>query len=93
MLREKIIILRNASIFDQNCETIEHRTCGVAIHIAATTMVTVCAQKSKSQVEISVIWAVAVSLGYNALKTEQEQALEAFSRGKDVFASLPAGYG
>ena len=27
------------------------------------------------------------------IKTEQEQALEAFSRGKIVFVSLPTGYG
>ena len=56
-------------------------------------MTTICAEKSKS-VEISVIRAAAASLGYNALKTEQEQALEAFSRGKDVFVfvSLPTGY-
>ena len=39
------------------------------------------------------IRAAAVSLGYNALKTEQEQALKAFSRGKDVVVSLPMGYG
>ena len=43
--------------------------------------------------KISVIRAATVSLGYNALKTEQEQALEASSRGKDVFVSLPTGYG
>ena len=49
-------------------------------------------EKSKS-VEISVIRAAAASLGYNALKIEQEQALEAFSRGKNVFVSLPTGYG
>ena len=57
-------------------------------------MATVCAEKSKS-VEISVIRAAAASLGYYALKIEQEQALEAFSRGKDVFVfvSLQAGYG
>ena len=55
-------------------------------------MATVCAEKSKSQVEISVIPA-AVSLDYNTLKTDQEQALEAFSRGKDVFVFLPTGYG
>ena len=56
-------------------------------------MATVCAEKSKSKVGISVIRAAAVSLGYNALKTEQEQALEAFSRGKDIFVSLPTGFG
>ena len=56
-------------------------------------MAKVRAEKSKSQVEISVIRAAATSLGYNALKTEQEQAMEAFSRGKDVFVSLPTGYG
>ena len=88
-----IIILRNASIFDQDCEMIEHRACSVAIHITATIMTTVCAETSESQVEISVIRAAAASLGYNALKTEQKQALEAFSRHKDVFVSLPTGYG
>ena len=48
-------------------------------------MVTVCAKSpSLMQVGISVIQAAAVSLGYNVLKTEHEQVLEAFSRGKDV---------
>ena len=47
-------------------------------------MATICAEKSKS---------VEISVSYNALKIEQEQALEAFSRGKDVFVSLPTGYG
>ena len=56
-------------------------------------MATVCAAKPKSQVEIGVIRAAAASLSYNALKTEQEQAMEAFSRGNDVFVSLPTGYG
>ena len=44
-------------------------------------MATVCAEKSKSQVEISVVRAAAISLGYNA-EQEQEQALEAFSKVK-----------
>ena len=80
-------------MFDQDCERIERRACGVAIHITASTMATVYAEMPKSQVEISVIRAAVVSLGYNALKTEQEQVLEAFSRGKDVFVSLPTDYG
>ena len=50
-------------------------------------MATICAEKSKS-VEISVIRAAAASLGYYAIKIEQEQA---FSRGKYVF--LRTGYG
>ena len=49
-------------------------------------MATVCAEKSKSQVEMR---DAAVSLGYNV---EQEQALKAFSRGKDVLVYLPTGY-
>ena len=43
--------------------------------------------------KISVTRDAAVSLGYNALRTEQEQALEAFYRDKDVFVSLPTCYG
>ena len=39
------------------------------------------------------IQAAATSSGYNALKTEQEQALEPFSSGKGIFVSLPMGYG
>ena len=42
---------------------------------------------------MSVIRAAAASLDYNTYKTEQEQGLEATSRGKDIFPSLPMGYG
>ena len=50
----RVIFLRNASIFDQDCETIERRACSVAIHITVTTMATICVEKSKSKVEICV---------------------------------------
>ena len=33
------------------------------------------------------------SLGYTSLKDEQLNALCAFVRGRDVFVSLPTGYG
>ena len=45
-----ILLLRNASIFDQDCERIKRRSCGVAIHITATTMATICPEKSNSVV-------------------------------------------
>ena len=35
----------------------------------------------------------AASLGYTCLKVEQKKALQAFVGGKDVFVSLPTGYG
>ena len=35
----------------------------------------------------------ASSLGYTRLKDEQKEALHAFVSGKDVFVSLPTGYG
>ena len=35
----------------------------------------------------------ATSLGYTRLKNEQKEALHAFVSGKDVFVSLPTGYG
>lgn len=42
---------------------------------------------------LCVIRTVATSLGYSSLKGEQELALEAFTSGKDVFVSLPTGFG
>ena len=56
----------------------EPRACSVVMHNTATTMVRVCAENSMFQVEISVLRAAAASLGYNALKTEQEQGLKTF---------------
>ena len=35
----------------------------------------------------------AASLQYRHLKEEQKQAVKAFVKGKDVFISLPTGYG
>ena len=35
----------------------------------------------------------ASSLGYSSLKPEQELAISSFMEGKDVFISLPTGYG
>ena len=35
----------------------------------------------------------AASLGYLSLKPEQEATILAFVSGKDVFVSLPTGYG
>ena len=35
----------------------------------------------------------ASSIGYPALKLEQRRVLKAFVEGKDVFVSLPTGYG
>jgi len=32
-------------------------------------------------------------LGFDQLKTKQSEAIEAFVSGKDVFVSLPTGYG
>ena len=41
----------------------------------------------------SVIDEAAASLGYTCLKDEQKKALHSFVSGKDVFVSLPTGYG
>lgn len=35
----------------------------------------------------------AASIGYQSLKEEQKRAVKAFVEGKDVFVSLPTGYG
>ena len=88
------IILRNAAIFDQDCETIERRACDVVIHITPMTTATV-VQKSPNLRWKSVRYGLLPYLWATMLliKTEQEQALEAFSRGKIVFVSLPTGYG
>lgn len=43
--------------------------------------------------DLSVINEAATSLGYTRLKNEQKGALHAFVSGKDVFVSLPTGYG
>ena len=40
----------------------------------------------------SVVSAAVRSLGYDVVKSEQEQALLAFLRGHGVFVSLPTGY-
>ena len=48
---------------------------------------------SSESERLRVILAVATSLGYSRLKREQELALEAFTSGKDVFVSLPTGFG
>ena len=40
-----------------------------------------------------IIYDVASSIGYPALKLEQRRVLKAFVEGKDVFVSLPTGYG
>ena len=42
---------------------------------------------------LSVIKDAASSIGYSSLKNEQTTAIEAFIGGKDVFVSLPTGYG
>ena len=61
--------MRNHNSSSQECFNIrsrlwndKRRSCGAAIHITATTMATICAEKSKS-VEISMIQAAAASLG------------------------------
>ena len=36
---------------------------------------------------------VACSLGYDKLKKEQEESISNFAKGRDVFVSLPTGYG
>ena len=41
----------------------------------------------------SIIDNTAASLGYTRLKVAQKKALQAFVGGKDVFVSLPTGYG
>ena len=41
----------------------------------------------------AIVSAAARALGYDSLKPEQETALLAFLDGKDVFVSLPTGYG
>jgi ATP-dependent DNA helicase RecQ len=41
----------------------------------------------------SVIDEATASLGYTCLKDEQKKALHSFVSGKDVFVSLPTGYG
>ena len=43
--------------------------------------------------EQSVIEEVVQSLGYDALKEKQKEALHHFISGRDVFVSLPTGYG
>ena len=44
--------------------------------------------------ELQAIASAAVrALGYDALKPEQEIALLSFLRGRDVFVSVPTGYG
>ena len=32
-------------------------------------------------------------LGYEELKDKQKEAIKAFASGKDIFVSLPTGYG
>ena len=32
-------------------------------------------------------------MGISSLKTKQQEAIKAFMNGKDVFVSLPTGYG
>ena len=41
----------------------------------------------------SYIREAAASLGYPALKPEQEEAITQFLMGRDVFVALPTGYG
>ena len=36
---------------------------------------------------------IACSLGYDKLKKEQEESILNFAKGRDVFVSLPTGYG
>ena len=48
---------------------------------------------SQSSDYLSIIRDAASSLGYSSLKNEQKRAIEAFIGGKDVFVSLPTGYG
>ena len=40
-----------------------------------------------------IVSAAAQALGYTSLKSEQETALLSFLGGRDVFVSLPTGYG
>ena len=42
---------------------------------------------------VSYIREAAASLGYPALKPEQEEAITQFLMGRDVFVALPTGYG
>ena len=52
------------------------------------------ARPKKSRVDrLRVIRDAAASFGYSSIKIEQEAALEAFTNGRDVFVSLPTGYG
>ncbi len=45
------------------------------------------------EVERVLLQKAALRLGYDSLKAEQELAITSFIRGKDVFVSLPTGYG
>ena len=40
-----------------------------------------------------IVLTAANSLGYSSLKLEQHEAVVKFASGKDVFLSLPTGYG
>ena len=41
----------------------------------------------------TIIDKAAAQLGYDTVKPEQREVVNAFMRGNDVFASLPTGYG
>ncbi len=43
--------------------------------------------------KLEIIRKTAHSLGYSNLKKEQEEAIQGFISGSDVFVSLPTGYG
>ena len=50
-------------------------------------------EKTNLNANLGVILAAAASFSYGSLKSEQEKALEALIGCKDVFVSLPTGYG
>ena len=46
-----------------------------------------------SNCDLDLVEQAAVSLGFTSLKPEQKRAILYFLSGKDVFVSLPTGYG
>ena len=51
------------------------------------------ADRASTKETKEIVARAAASLGYLSLKAEQERAILAFVSGRDVFVSLPTGYG
>ena len=52
-----------------------------------------CTEEKPTDGVVCYIREAAASLGYPALKPEQEEAITQFLMGRDVFVALPTGYG